>query len=116
MHTAAVQISLDQAEAPIALRPRALEPNILGTLREDVGETIRIDGLGSDDDVDCFPKPFDLAGFRLKVSEKLLANVFSGDSGCVIDVIFGEDLFRRLQMYLDVLKREAWIKRAVKKS
>jgi hypothetical protein len=87
----------------------------LGSLRENVGETVRINRFSRYDHVDRFPKPGDLAALGFKMPKELLLDLFARDPGLAIDVILGEDLIRGLEVNLYVLERKSRIERAVEK-
>ena len=76
-------------------------------------EAIRIDRFCCDDDVDGLPEPFDFAVRGFQVTEELLFDVFARNAGLVVDVIFGERLLRSVDVDLDVLERETWVKLAM---
>ncbi len=84
-----------------------------GLLGEHVGEPVRIDRFCRDDDIDGFAQAADLAIGHFKMAEELLLHILAGNSGFVIDVIFGKSLVGRCDMDLHVLESEPRIERSV---
>jgi hypothetical protein len=88
----------------------------LRSFRNHIGQAIRIDRFGRNDNVDGFNKPADLAAFRSQVSEELLPDVLSRNPGFVVDVIFRENLRRGIDVDLYLFELKSRIERTVEKS